>query len=101
VGVLAVIFAIKISSILDILIYAYRFWAPVILVPLAAVFLGARVTRAGFFSGIIAGAAGVLIWNGLLESPMEIDGLVIGVFCNLIAFTLANKIYASDDETKE
>ncbi|MHC4534170.1 MAG: sodium:solute symporter family protein [Planctomycetota bacterium] len=101
VGVLAVIFAIKISSILDILIYAYNFWAPVILVPLAAVFLGVRVTRAGFFGGTIAGAAGVLIWNGLLKSPMGISGLVIGVFCNLIAFTLANKIYASNNDHKE
>ena len=101
VGVLAVIFAIKISSILDILIYAYNFWAPVILVPLAAVFLGVRVTRAGFFSGTIAGAAGVLIWNGLLKSPMGISGLVIGVFCNLIAFTLANKIYAKDDDNED
>jgi SSS family solute:Na+ symporter len=101
VGVLAVVFAIKISSILDILIYAYNFWAPVILVPLAAVFLGIRVTRAGFFSGTIAGATGMLVWNGLLKSPMGISGLVIGVFCNLIAFTLANKIYASDDDNKE
>jgi len=101
VGVLAVIFAIKISSILDILIYAYNFWAPVILVPLAAVFLGVRVTRAGFFSGTIAGAAGVLIWNGLLKSPMGISGLVIGVFCNLIAFTLANKIYAKDNDNED
>jgi SSS family solute:Na+ symporter len=96
VGIFAVVFAIKISSILDILIYAYNFWAPVILVPLAAVFLGVRVTRAGFFSGTIAGAAGVLIWKGLLESPMGISGLVIGVFCNLIAFTITNKLFAKD-----
>ena len=101
VGVFAVIFAINIPSILDILIYAYNFWAPVILVPLAAVFLGVRVTRAGFFSGTIAGAAGVLIWNVLLESPMGISGLVIGVFCNLIAFTLINKIYAKDNDNED
>ncbi|MHC4241483.1 MAG: sodium:solute symporter family protein [Planctomycetota bacterium] len=100
VGVLAVIFAVKISSILDILIYAYNFWAPIILVPLAAVFLGVRVTKAGFFSGTIAGAVGVLIWNGLLKSPMGISGLVIGVFCNLIAFTLADKIYAKDKDNE-
>ncbi len=101
VGVFAVVFAIKISSILDILIYAYNFWAPVILVPLAAVFLGVRVTRAGFFGGTIAGAAGVLIWNVLLKSPMGISGLVIGVFCNLIAFTLINKIYAKDNDNED
>jgi len=101
VGILAVIFAIKISSILDILIYAYNFWAPVILVPLAAVFLGVRVTKMGFFGGTLAGAAGVLIWNGLLKSPMGVSGLVIGVFCNLFAFTLINKIYAKDNDNKD
>ncbi|MCH7558826.1 MAG: sodium:solute symporter family protein [Planctomycetes bacterium] len=100
VGVFAIIFAIKIRSILDILIYAYNFWAPVILVPLAAVFLGVRVTKAGFLTGIVAGAAGVLIWNGLLRSPMGVNGLVIGVFCNLIAFTLTNKLCLSNAEAK-
>ncbi len=100
VGVLAVIVAIRIPSILDIIIYAYYFWAPIILVPLAAVFLGLRVTKAGFLSGIVAGAAGVLIWNGLLRSPMGVNGLVIGVFCNLIAFTLTNKLCANDDDSK-
>ncbi len=96
VGILAVVFAIKISSILDILIYAYNFWAPVILVPLAAVFLGVRVTKAGFLSGTVAGLMSVPIWNRLLESPMGISGLVIGVFCNFIVFTLVNKIYNSN-----
>jgi len=100
-GVLAVVFAIKISSILDILIYAYYFWAPVILVPLAAVLLGVRVTRAGFFSGTTAGVAGVLIWKGPLKSPMGVSGLVIGVFCNFIVFTLTNKICASNNGHKE
>ncbi len=100
VGIMAIVFAIKISSVLDILIYAYNFWAPVILVPLAGVFLGVRVSRAGFFSGTIAGAAGVLVWKGLLKSPMGINGLVIGVFCNLIAFTLTNKLSATDNDNK-
>jgi SSS family solute:Na+ symporter len=96
VGVLAVIFAVKIKSILDILIYAYNFWAPIILVPLAAVLLGFRVTKAGFIAGTVAGASGVLIWNGLLKSPMGVEGLVIGVFCNLIAFAVTNKLSTKD-----
>jgi SSS family solute:Na+ symporter len=96
VGVVAVIFAVRIRSILDILIYTYNFWAPVILVPLAAVLLGVRVTKAGFLAGIVAGAAGVLIWNGLLGSPMGISGLIIGVFCNLIAFAVTSKLATSD-----
>jgi SSS family solute:Na+ symporter len=98
VGVMAVIFAIKIRSILDILIYAYNFWAPVILIPLAAVLLGFRVTKAGFLAGTVAGAGGVLIWNGLLESPLGVSGLVVGVFCNLTAFAVTNKLSTNEAE---
>jgi SSS family solute:Na+ symporter len=92
VGVLAVVFAVKIRSILDILIYAYNFWAPVIVVPLAAVLLGLRVTTAGFLAGTLAGAIAALTWNHLLKAPAGVEGLAIGVFCNLIAFAAANKL---------
>ncbi|MHC4559169.1 MAG: sodium:solute symporter family protein [Planctomycetota bacterium] len=92
VGILAVVFAVKISSILDILIYAYNFWAPVIVVPLAAVLLGFRVTRAGFLAGTVAGAVAALTWNNLLKAPVGMEGLAIGVLCNLIAFTATNKL---------
>jgi SSS family solute:Na+ symporter len=98
VGILAVIFAIKIRSVLDILIYAYNFWAPVILVPLAAVLLGFRVTKVGFLAGTLAGVAGVLIWNRLLKSPMGVEGLVIGVLCNLIAFAVTNELSTDNAE---
>jgi SSS family solute:Na+ symporter len=100
VGIFAVIFAIKIPSILDILIYAYNFWAPIIVVPLGAVLLGFRVTRAGFLAGTLAGAIGALIWNFLLKAPAGVEGLAIGVFCNLIAFILANKLSAKATNPK-
>jgi SSS family solute:Na+ symporter len=92
VGILAVVFAIKIPSVLDILIYAYNFWAPIIVVPLAAVLLGVRVTKAGFLAGTLAGAAGALAWNYLLKTPAGIEGLAIGVFCNFFFFVFANKL---------
>jgi hypothetical protein len=44
---------------------------------------------------MVAGAAGVLIWNGLLGSPMGISGLIMGVFCNLIAFAVTCKLTTS------
>ncbi len=94
VGIIAVVFAIMKPSVLDILIYVYNFWAPIIVVPLAAVLLGARVTKAGFLAGTLAGAAGSLIWNYVLKAPAGVDGLVVGVFCNLVAFVLTNRITA-------
>lgn len=89
VGVLAVVFACCIESVLDILIYSYNFWAPIILVPLAAVLLGLRATKGALLAGTLAGAAGVLVWNYVLDQPGGVDGLVVGVFCNLAAFALA------------
>jgi SSS family solute:Na+ symporter len=101
VGILAVVFAIKIPSILDILIYAYNFWAPIIVVPLAAVLLGARVTKAGFLAGALAGAAGTLTWNHVLKTPAGIEGLAIGVFCNIIFFVLANMLSMRTADRKQ
>jgi SSS family solute:Na+ symporter len=92
VGILAVVFAIKIPSVLDILIYTYNFWAPIIVVPLTAVLLGVRVTKAGFLVGTIAGAVGALVWNYLLKTPAGIEGLAVGVFCNVFFFVLANRL---------
>jgi SSS family solute:Na+ symporter len=89
-GSFAVIFALKIKSILDILIYAYNFWSPIILVPLLAALLGLRATKAAFIAGAAAGIAGVVIWNRLLGAPGGFEGLVIGVISNLLAFTLVS-----------
>jgi SSS family solute:Na+ symporter len=85
-GSFAIIFALKIHSVLDILIYAYNFWAPIILVPMVAVLLGLRAPRAAFFAGAASGIAGVTVWNRLLGVPGGFDGLLVGVFTNMLAF---------------
>lgn len=86
VGLIAVIFALSIDSVLDILIYSYNFWAPTVLVPLTSALLGLKVSRLRFLAGSTAGILGVLIWNYLLSSPLGVDGLVIGTLCNFIVF---------------
>jgi SSS family solute:Na+ symporter len=85
-GSFAIIFALKIQSVLDILIYAYNFWAPIILVPMVAVLLGLRAPRAAFLAGAASGIAGVTVWNRLLGAPGGFDGLLVGVFTNMLAF---------------
>lgn len=94
VGVLAVVFALSIESVLDILIYSYNFWAPIILVPLALAILGAPVSRLRFLTGAGAGIAAVIIWSYLLGKPWGIDGLVVGVFANLITFLTVDRKHA-------
>lgn len=89
VGVLAVVFAIRIRSILDILIYSYNFWSPIVLVPLVAAIVGLKASRRCFFLGGVAGAIGVVTWNLVLKSPWGIDGLIVGIAANGIVFFLA------------
>lgn len=98
-GSLAIVFAIKIKSILDILIYAYNFWAPIIMIPLAATLLGVRATTRTFLAGAIAGISGVFIWNHLLGKPGGFDGLIIGVFCNIIVFSLMHTFSVKSKST--
>ncbi len=94
VGILAVVFALSIDSILDILIYAYNFWAPTILVPLAAALLGAPLSKYRFIAGATAGIITTIVWSNLLGTPFGIDGLVIGTLANAIAFFVTDRAHA-------
>jgi len=87
VGVLAVIFAMSIESVLDMLLYAYNFWAPTVLIPLSLAILGANVSKRRFIAGAIAGIIAAVAWNiGDFQSTYHIGGLVIGAIGNLLAF---------------
>lgn len=87
-GVLSVIFAISIEGILDILIFAYTYWAPVILVPLIATVYGYNKGVPAFLAGAVAGVFVATFWDNVLGQPAQIGGLVVGVFVNLIVFLL-------------
>jgi SSS family solute:Na+ symporter len=88
VGVMSVFFALAIESVLDILIYAYTYWAPVVLVPLVATIYGVRKGVAGFVAGALSGLFVAMVWDNVLHQPGQIAGLVVGVFANLLVFSL-------------
>jgi SSS family solute:Na+ symporter len=92
-GTLAVVIATRINSLLDILLFAYNFWSPIILVPLAATLLGVKSTPLAFIAGATAGIVSVFGWNQLLGAPGGFDGLLIGIFANFIVFSLTNRLY--------
>ncbi|MCT4616751.1 MAG: sodium:solute symporter family protein [Candidatus Gracilibacteria bacterium] len=90
-GALAILFAVKIEKILDILIYAYNFWAPIILVPLAATILGYKSNLKIFLGSSFAGLGAVLVWTYALSNPYGFDGLIVGIFANLLVFSIMTK----------
>ncbi|WP_341232043.1 sodium:solute symporter family protein [uncultured Methylophaga sp.] len=91
VGIASMVFALSIDSVIDILIYAYNFWAPTVLVPLTIAILGCYVSRKRFIAGAVAGIGSAIVWNVVLQQPWQIDALVVGFFANLIAFTCVDR----------
>jgi SSS family solute:Na+ symporter len=90
VGILAIVFAIKIQSVLDILVYSYHFWAPIVLVPLIAAIFGYKASCRHFITAGTCSVAAMLGWTMLLQDPYGIDGLVIGVIVNAVAMYICS-----------
>jgi len=96
IGSIALISALSSKSVLDLLLYAYQFWTPCILMPLIAALMGIRASEKVFFTAFIAGASSVLGWN-LLGPSSYIEGaleaVIIGVLINSLVFWLSYKLY--------
>jgi len=92
VGVGAIIFALMIENVLDIELFAYNFWSPIILVPLVAVILGFEVKARDFLLGSSAGGLAMVIWMFCLNNPDQLNGVVIGVLSNFVVFTISYQL---------
>jgi len=98
-GGLALLFAFMIPNVLDILIAAYNYWAPTVLVPLVAVLLGKKVVRASFYAAVIAGTVTTILWDNILNRPFGFQGFLMGILLSFIAFTLVNALKMNNEET--
>lgn len=90
-GFCGVVFAISTASVIDILLYAYNFWTPFILVPLVAGILGYSASPKAFWVSSIFGILGMLSWN-LFGLP-SIDGALVGIAFNFLMFFLFTQIF--------
>lgn len=91
-GTVALSFALMIPNVLDILIAAYDYWAPTVLVPLLAVLLGWRVVPASFYGAVTAGVGGTMVWSYGLGSPWGVQGFLVGTALSLVVFVLINLV---------
>ncbi len=87
-GIAAVVFSLCVPNVFQILLLAYSFWSPAILVPLAAALLGIQTTERTFLLSALVGFSACLVWNTLLSQPFGVDGTVVGIAANALIFTL-------------
>ena len=85
-GVAAVIVSFCVPDVFSILLLAYSFWSPVILVPLAAALLGVKASGRVFLCSAATGFFACLVWNMFLLKPFGIDGCIVGTLANLVVF---------------
>lgn len=90
-GISAMVLAFVLPNIFDILVLAYSFWGPLILIPLGAAFLGIKTDRRAFRNAVLAGLALTILWNFLLQKPWGVDGGVVGMLGNLLVFTVCTR----------
>ncbi len=86
-GLAAVAVALTITDIMEILLLAYSFWCPLILVPLAAALLGVKSNGRAFRYALLTGFCVTMAWKHLLGCPWDIDAAVMGMLGNLVVFT--------------
>jgi SSS family solute:Na+ symporter len=87
VGAIGLIFAVSVASVIEILLYAYNFWTPMILVPLVAGILGYKANQTVFWSSSFAGAFTTILMHILAINTYGVDYSIFGVInCAIVFF---------------
>ena len=104
VGAMGAMFALTTKSALDILLVAYNFWTPFILVPLVAGILGYRASSRAFWWGCASGI-GATCWWLFAMGETTLNGAIIGIAVNLAVFVtvhlLDSKVVVISDNAIE
>lgn len=87
IGVLACIMALRFDNLLDIMLYSYVLWGPVVSIPLLASIFGIKAPKYAFYVAMIAGASTAILWNiNGMESKTYIHELLPALFANCLSF---------------
>ena len=85
-GIAAMLLALLIPNVFSILLFAYSFWSPAVLVPLTAALLGIRANERTFLCAVGSGIVVSILWNHLFGQPFGIDGAIPGMTVNFLVF---------------
>lgn len=92
IGILAVIFAINVPSIITALEYSYYLWAPTIVFPLIMGILTKKKNVPAGLVSIFAGGIATIIWTFILDEPFALSGVLPGFITNILAFFITYAI---------
>lgn len=91
VGIISIVFALSVEGILNILLAAYNFWSPIIIVPLVAAIYRIPSTPRAFFVSALSGITGSVVWTYGFKAPLGVSPILFGLLLNFITFVVVNK----------
>lgn len=86
VGTIAV--AMHFKNIIEIMFYAFTFWAPTILVPLVFRLYGFRVSRAVFYLGFLTSLLSITVFSEIIKEKLGIDPIISSVMLTLFFYII-------------
>lgn len=85
-GIFATIVALSFSSIMNIILFSFNFWGPLVVIPLYAVMLGYNASTRCFYAGAASGLVTFVTWYCFVEPHLMIASLIPGLIGNIIGF---------------
>jgi len=95
-GILACYTAMQYDTILELMLYSFTLWGPVVSIPLIAGVFGFKGPKYAFYVSMVAGAGTAIIWDffGLEESTL-MEGLLPALLANFTTFVICYRIGGS------
>lgn len=87
VGIIGCLTAMQFNNLIDMMLYSYMLWGPVISVPLIAGLFGIIAPKYSFYIGIVSGMSTAILWSVFkLEEAFYIHAILPALFANLLTF---------------
>lgn len=87
IGVVALLLATAMTSVLDLMLYSYSFMVSGLLVPvIGALFWKRGTATAAFWSMLIGGTTTVALSMSNIPMPLQLDANVFGILASLVVF---------------
>lgn len=86
-GIGTIIVALNFKNIIDIMLYAFVFWAPTIIVPLTVGLYGFRVNKFIFYAGLVVSILSVTIFNQIIKDYIGLDPIISSILITLVFYT--------------
>src|SRR5699024_7621398 len=101
VGILAYILGKFFPSVLALQMYSYTMYGATITPSLLAAFFWKRATGAGAIASIVTGGAATIIWEGVLNKPMDWNSVLVALPLSVLALVVVSLLTGKNKSQKE